>query len=188
MMAMTRRMGRPVTPPFVALIVIMAVALLIGISALIYGYASAPAASTVGYSQFLADVQAGRVSEVVQIGTTLEVRGPHGAYQVNTPTVMTDVNSDVDQAATVGHAAVPRFSAQPAPDNSWVGLVLSALLPFAVVLVVFVLALLLVGRAGQRDGSRSLTDRLRELDEAHRAGLITDDERARQRSRILDGS
>jgi ATP-dependent Zn protease len=186
MMAMTRRMGRPVTPPIVALLVIVAVALLIGGSALIYGWINAPPSSTVGYSQFLADVQAGRVSEVVQIGTTLEVSGAHGAYRVNAPTVLTDVYSDVDQAATAGHAAVPRFSAQPAPDNSWVGLVLSALLPFAVVLIVFVFALLLVGRPGQRDRLRSLTHRLRELDDAHRAGLITDDERARQRSRILE--
>jgi hypothetical protein len=64
--------------------------------------------------------------------------------------------------------------------------VLTAMLPFGVVLLVFALVLVLVGRQARRDGGRSLTARLRELDDAHRSGLITDDEWQRQRARILD--
>jgi hypothetical protein len=78
------------------------------------------------------------------------------------------------------------FKAQPAPDTGWIGMGLAALLPFMVVLVVFVLVLLLIVRPARLGNRRNLTDRLREIDEAHREGLISDDERARQRARILD--
>jgi hypothetical protein len=183
-MAMTQRIKRPVPSAFP--IAIMAVAASIAVSALLYGYISTPAPSSIPYGQFLADVGAGRVSQVVQTGTTLEVTGPHGAYRVIVPTVLTDVYADVDHAAAAGHATLPEFSAQAAPDNSWIGIVLTALLPFAGVLVALVLALLLVVRPGQRERARRLTDRLRELDEAHRAGLVTDHEWQRQRARILD--
>jgi hypothetical protein len=53
-------------------------------------------------------------------------------------------------------------------------------------LVVLVLVLRFMTRPARLAGARSLTDRLRELDEAYRAGLISDDERVRQRARILD--
>jgi len=159
----------------------------LGILALLYAWISAPSTGSVPYSQFLTDVQAGRVSQVVQIGTTLEVSGQTGRYRVTTPTVLTDVFGDVDAAATRGGAAAPQFSAEPEPDTSWVGLVVTGLLPLAVTLVVFVLAMAFVARSVRRDG-RSLAARLHELDDAHRSGLITDDEWQRQRARILDES
>ena len=180
---------RPGRGPWIVGLVAIA---LVVVAALLYAWISAPAASTVGYSQFLADVEAGRVTRVVQVGTTLEVSGSGGAYAVNLPSIVTDVYADVGRAAAAGEGVVPQFSAAPAADTSWIGLVLTALLPFAVVLVVFVLILLLVVRPARREearvagGARSLTDRLRDLDEAHRAGLITDDERERQRARMLD--
>lgn len=180
----TNWIGRPGRSPLIAAVVV--VALLVGASALIYGFVSAPAASTVPYSRFLADVGAGSVTRVVQTGTTLDVSGPHGGYQVMVPTVLTDVFADVEHAAAAGDAAAPTFEAQPAPDSSWIGLLLTALLPFAVILATFVLVLLLVVRPARRDHARSLNDRLRELDDALRSGLITDDERERQRARILD--
>jgi hypothetical protein len=49
-----------------------------------------------------------------------------------------------------------------------------------------VLVLIVVIRPARAHGARSLTGRLRELDEAHRAGLISDDERVQRRARILD--
>ena len=174
---------RPGRGPWIVGLVAIA---LVVVAALLYAWISAPAASTVGYSQFLADVEAGRVTRVVQVGTTLEVSGSGGAYSVNTPSIVTDVYADVGRAAAAGEGVVPQFSAQPAPDASWIGLVLTALLPFAVVLVVFVLILLLVVRPARRGGGRSLAERLRDLDEAHRAGLITDNELDRQRTRVLD--
>lgn len=182
-MAVAQRMRQPIPPP--VLVVIGVVALVLGAAALVYGWISSASQSSVPYSQFLGDVQAGEVAQVVQTGTTLEVSGPHGAYQVTVPTILTDVYGEMEQAAARGDAALPLFTAQPVPDTSWIGLVLTAVLPFALLLVL-VLVLLVVVRPARAAGARSLTGRLRELDEAHRAGLVSDDERARQRARILD--
>ena len=182
-MAIAQRMRQPVPPPI--LIVIGVVALVLGATALVYGWLSSASPSTVPYSQLLGDVENGRVTQVVQTGTTLEASGPHGVYQVTVPTILTDVYGDIEAAAASGGAAVPSFTAQAEPDASWIGLVLTAVLPFALLLVL-VLALVVVMRPSRAVGARSLAGRLRELDEAYRAGLISDDERVRQRTRILD--
>ncbi len=170
--------------PILSTLAVVALALVVGIG-LMYAWINAPAAATVPYSQFLTDVEAGRVTRVVQTGTTLEVSVAGGQYLVTPPTILTDVYGDV-QAAAADRAAAPEFLAEPEPDTSWIGLVLSALLPFAVVLVVFALVLLLIVRPAQAQGARSLAVRLRELDDAHRSGLIADDQWQRQRARILD--
>ena len=182
-MAIAQRMRQPVPPP--VLVVIGVVALVLGGAALVYGWMSSAGPAGVPYSQLLSDVEKGRVVQVVQTGTTLEASGPHGVYQVTAPTILTDVYGDIEAAAAAGGAAVPLFTAQPAPDTSWIGLVLTVVLPFALLLVL-VLALIVVIRPARVAGARSLAGRLRELDEAYRAGLISDDERVRQRARILD--
>jgi hypothetical protein len=179
----TNPIRRPGLVPLLIAVVVIAV---LGISALMYAWIRAPAAASVGYSQFLSDVAAGSVTQVVQTGTVLEVTGSRGAYAVEVPTVLTDVFGDVEAAATDGGTSPPQFEARPGPDTSWIGLVLTALLPFAVVLVVFVLILLLIVRPARVQGARSLAVRLRELDEAHASRLIGDEEWQRQRKRILD--
>lgn len=184
-MAIAQRMRQPVPPP--VLVVIGAVALVLGFAALTFNWInSSSSPATAPYSQFLGDVEAGQVTQVVQTGTTLEVSGPHGVYEVTLPTILTDVYADIEHAATAGDAAVPLFSARPAPDTSWIGLVLTVVLPVALVLALIMLVLLVVIRPTRAAGGRSLAGRLRELDEAHRAGLISGEERARQRARILD--
>jgi ATP-dependent Zn protease len=184
-MAIAQRMRQPVPPPL--LILIGVVALVIGVAALMYTWISATSPAAVPYSQFLGNVEAGQVSHVTQVGTTLEVSGPHGDYQVTLPTILTDVYADIEHAAREGGAAVPLFTAQPAPDTSWIGLLLAAVLPVALLLGVIMLVLVVM-RPARAAGARSLTNRLRELDDAYRAGLISEDERARQRTRILDGT
>jgi hypothetical protein len=184
MTAIAQRIRQPVPPPI--LVVIGVVALVLGAAALLYGWISSASPSTVPYSQFLGDVQAGEVTEVVQTGTTLEVSGPHGVYVVTVPNILTDVYGEMEQAAAAGSAAPPLFTAQAEPDASWLGIVLTAVLPVAFLLVVLVLVLRFMARPARLAGARSLTDRLRELDDAYRAGLISDDERLRQRARILD--
>jgi hypothetical protein len=183
-MAIAQRMRQPVPPP--VLIVIGAVALAMGVAALMFTWINSPSASTVPYSQFLGDVEHGRVSEVVQEGTALEASGAIGVYRVTAPTILTDVYADIEAAAAAGGVAAPLFAARPAPDSSWIGLLLTAVLPFALLLAALVFVVLFVIRPTQAAGARSLTVRLRELDEAYRAGLISDEERTRQRSRILD--
>lgn len=182
-MAIAQRMRQPVPPPI--LIVIGVVALVLGAAALLYGWISSASPSSVPYSQLLGDVEKGRVAQVVQTGTTLEVSGPHGVYQVSVPTILTDVYRDIEHAAAAGGAALPLFAARPEPDTSWLGIVLTAVLPFALLLVL-VLVLIVVIRPARAASTRSLSGRLRELDQAHRAGLISDEERVRQRARILD--
>ena len=162
--------------------------LLLGTSALAFTWISSTSTPpTVGYSRFLSDVTEGSVTRVAQQGTTLKVSADGGGvYQVAVPTVLTDVYADITEAATTGGVAVPEFVASPEPDTSWIGLTLTAFLPFLVILVVFVLVLLLIVRPARRADARGLADRLRQLDDAHKAGLITDDERERQRVRILN--
>jgi hypothetical protein len=174
---------RPGPFPLILALVVIGV---FAVSALLYTWISAPTAASVPYSQFLTDVEAGRVSRVVQIGTTLEVSGQTGRYRVTTPTILTDVFGDVDAAATQGGAAAPEFSAEPEPDASWIGLVVTGLLPLVATIVAFVLAMAFVARSARRNGRRGLTARLHELDDARHSGLITDDEWQRQRARILD--
>jgi hypothetical protein len=183
-MAIAQRMRQPAPAPVLAAIGL--IALVLGIAALMYTWSSAPTTPSVGYSQFLGDIEKGQLSQVVQIGTTLEATGPNGVYQVTAPTILTDVYGDMEAAAAAGGAAVPLFSAQPAPDTSWIGLVLTAVLPFALLLLALVFVVLFVVRPARSAGARSLTGRLRDLDEAHRAGLISDEERAQKRARILD--
>jgi hypothetical protein len=179
----TNPIRRPGPVPMLLAVAVIAV---LAVSALMYAWFTAPAAPSTGYSQFLNDVAAGSVTRVVQTGTVLEVTSSRGAYTVEIPTVLTDVYGDVDAAAADGGTRAPQFEARPAPDTSWIGLVLTALLPFVVVLVVFVLVLLLIVRPARVQGARSLAVRLRELDEAHASRLIGDDEWQRQRKRILD--
>jgi len=184
-MAIAQRMRQPVPPP--VLIVIGVLALVLGFAWLMFTWINSSASpATAPYSQFLGDVEKGRLTHVVQSGTTLEASGPHGIYQVNVPTILTDVYGDMEAAATAGGTPLPLFSAQPVPDTSWLGLVLTAVLPIGLLLLALVFVVLFVVRPTRAAATRSLTARLRELEEAHRAGLISDDERMRQRTRILD--
>jgi hypothetical protein len=68
------------------------------------------------YSQFLDEVAAGRVDHVTQVGASLHVESGEGRYDVQAPSILTDVFHDL-QVATGGQ--VPPFEAQPAPDASW---------------------------------------------------------------------
>ena len=174
---------RPGPLPLVILGVVIAV---LAVSGLMYDRISAPAAPRTGYSQFLTDVSAGGITRVVQTGNVLEVSGSRGTYTVEVPTILTDVYGDVDAAAAESGASTPPFEARPGPDTSWVGLVLAAVVPLAVVLVIFAFVLLRIVLPTRVQGARSLAVRLRELDEAHATRLIGDEEWLRQRSRILD--
>ena len=183
---MTALTTNPVRRPGpLPLFLLGAVAVLLAVAALTYAWISAPAAATVGYSQFLADVEAGGITNIVQTGTTLEVTGSTGTYTVEVPTVLTDVYGDVKAATSSGNS-VPLFQARPGPDNSWIGLVVTGLLPVVATLLILAFVLVIVSRASRRDGGRSLAVRLRELDEAHASRLIGDEEWQRQRKRILD--
>jgi len=115
---------------------IMAV-LVIGTVALLYTWLLQPTAEpSQGYSQFLNDVAAGQVEKVVQTETTLDVTLKDGsAYQTVVPSVLTNVFADMLVAAEKGGQTLPPniYSAKEAPDTSWLGLLITGLLPLILI-------------------------------------------------------
>ena len=117
---------------------IVMVVLVLGTAALLFTWinASTPAVP-VGYSQFLSQVAAGQVQSVTQEGDLLTVKSsvPPGSYTVVVPSILTQVFNDMVLAAEKGgHPLDPMvFKAVKAPDTSWLGLLLTGLLPLLII-------------------------------------------------------
>ena len=103
------------------------------------------------------------------------------------PSVLTDVLGDMQAAAGRGGVALsPQvYVATTSPDTSWIGLVLTWLLPLALALILFGFVVYLLVRRG--GGPPDAASRLRALDQAWKAGLVTDEERERKRTQIIEG-
>jgi cell division protease FtsH len=116
---------------------IVMLVLVVGTAALLFTWIqSTTPAADVGYSQFLADVEEGEVVEVTQQGETLNVKLDSGAvYTTVVPGLLTDVYTDMRDAATRGNQTLGAnvFKAEPEPDTSWLGLLLTGLLPLLVI-------------------------------------------------------
>jgi cell division protease FtsH len=115
---------------------IMAV-LVIGTVALLYTWLLQPTSEpTQGYSAFLNDVSQGRVEKVVQQEASLTVTlDDQSTYQTVVPSVLTDVWADMQTAAASGGQTLSAdvFSAKEAPDTSWLGLLITGLLPLILI-------------------------------------------------------
>ncbi len=117
---------------------IVMLVLVVGTAALLFTWiqGSTPT-NQVGYSQFLTDVQNSKVKEVVQQGETLTVtvNSVPSTYTVVVPSVLTQVYPDMLAAAKVGGVQLDSavFKADPTPDTSWLGLVLTGLLPLLII-------------------------------------------------------
>jgi cell division protease FtsH len=87
------------------------------------------------YSKFLNDVSAGSVSTVSQEGSTLTVTlSDQTEYNVTVPGLLANqVYDDMKTAATTGNKPVPTFGAKPAPDNGWISIVITGLLPILII-------------------------------------------------------
>ena len=113
--------------------------LVVGTAALLFTWLnSSSTTATWGYGEFLDKVAAGQIKTVEQEQTTLTVtpKGPAVARRtVIVPTVLTDVLADMRQAALDGNQEFDRaiYSAKQAPDTSWIGLLLTGLLPLLVI-------------------------------------------------------
>jgi cell division protease FtsH len=121
---------------------IVMLVLVVGTVALLYTWISAsPNTQPHAYSgpnSFLADIAAGKVEKVVQQGDTLTVDLVGGAanqpeYTVTVPNVLTQVSQDIAAAAKDAGKPQPVFDPKPAPDTSWIGLLLTGLLPLLVI-------------------------------------------------------
>src|SRR4051812_34105994 len=115
--------------------------LVVGTVALLYTWiSSSQTPKTVPYSQFLDDVKSGKVEKVVQQSDTLSVT-PKAAqpgatpYTVTVPNILTQVFQDIQAAAKAGNVALAPgiYEVHQAPDTSWVGLLLTGLLPLLVI-------------------------------------------------------
>ncbi len=120
---------------------IVMLVLVVGTAALLFTWLqSTTQAPQIGYSQFLNDVSKGNVTHVVQQGETLTVNTkdkPGSPYTVTVPApVVTKVYpDDMQAAAKAGNQELPAdvYKADPTPDTSWLGLLLTGLLPLLVI-------------------------------------------------------
>ncbi|MDQ3129121.1 MAG: ATP-dependent zinc metalloprotease FtsH, partial [Chloroflexota bacterium] len=96
---------------------------------------STPAANT-PYSAFLDNVAAGKVKSVVQEASTLTVTpNPDGSkYNVVIPGLLANqVLDDMTKAAEAGKVPKPSLEAKAAPDNGWVSILITGLLPILII-------------------------------------------------------
>jgi cell division protease FtsH len=120
---------------------IVMLVLVVGTAALLFTWLqSTSAAPQIGYSEFLNDVSKGNVTRVVQQGETLTVTTkdkPTAPYAVTVPApIVTKVYpDDMVAAAKSGGVTLPNdvYKADPTPDTSWLGLLLTGLLPLLVI-------------------------------------------------------
>ncbi len=119
---------------------IVMLVLVVGTAALLFTWlSSSTQANDVSYSEFLAKVQAGQVAKVVQQDSTLTVtpKGATTTYTVVTPGLagLHDVLADINAAAQRGNVTLASdfYAAKQAPDTSWLGLLLTGLLPLLVI-------------------------------------------------------
>jgi len=116
---------------------IVMLVLVLGTVALMYAWFFQPTnANTKGYSEFLNDVQAGKVISVKQQDQTLAVdEGSAGKFTVVVPSSLTQVYPDMQAAAKAGNKPLdPKiFESQKAADTSWIGLAVTGLLPLILI-------------------------------------------------------
>jgi len=134
-------------------------------------------AQPVPFSEFLSDVGAGRVESVTQDGEVVTYRRAGTDVRTIVPSVLTDVNAEIAEAAVTGGVSAPTFSKNVTPEVSSLELFLVGILPVALVVLAVVALWFAIGRRGSRDP-------LRILDDAWRAGLLTPEEYATKRERL----
>jgi len=119
---------------------IVMLVLVVGTAALLFTWIQSNGTNTNSrtYSEFLTDVTQNKIDKVSQQGETLTVTAkgsPTSTYTVTVPApIVTKVYDDMALAAKAGNlATVPQYGALPAPDTSWLGLLLTGLLPLLVI-------------------------------------------------------
>jgi cell division protease FtsH len=89
----------------------------------------------VAYSTFLDNVKNDKVSKVVQEGSTLTVTPkPEGTqYTVVVPGLLANQVKDDMQTAVGPGKSIPTFGAKAAPDNGWISILITGLLPILII-------------------------------------------------------
>ena len=113
--------------------------LVVGTAALLFTWLNSSSGVTpVGYGTFLNSIAAGEVKAVEQEQQVLTVTPKDSGkpkYTVVVPTVLTNVLEDIHEATVDGGQEWDRsiYGAKQAPDTSWIGLLLTGLLPLLVI-------------------------------------------------------
>jgi cell division protease FtsH len=93
--------------------------------------------NAVPYSAFIQNIEQGKVKSVVQEGSSLTVTPTQGTatYTVNIAGILgTQVWPDMQAAAERGNQPTPpTFDVKPTPDNSWIGIIVTGLLPLLII-------------------------------------------------------
>ncbi|HEX8939637.1 MAG TPA: ATP-dependent zinc metalloprotease FtsH [Candidatus Limnocylindrales bacterium] len=114
---------------------IVMLVLVVGTVALLYTWLiQSPEPNSQSYSKFLNDVQQGKVASVVQQDTTLTVTTtgtPPDKYTTDVASPLINVYDDIKTAAQKGGVDYAKIDYKPikAADTSWIGLILTGLLP-----------------------------------------------------------
>jgi cell division protease FtsH len=85
------------------------------------------------YTEFLTDVTAGNVDSIVQEGNKLTVTSGTQTYTVVVPGLLAEALPDIQAAAEAGNKPVPKLTAKPPADTSWLGLIITGLLPILII-------------------------------------------------------
>jgi cell division protease FtsH len=90
--------------------------------------------STRYYSEFLGEVAKGNVTQVLQEGSTLNVTATdNSTYTVVVPGLLADqVKTDMQTAVGEGKP-IPKFGAKAPPDNGWISILVTGLLPILII-------------------------------------------------------
>ena len=119
---------------------IVMLVLVVGTAALLFTWLSSSSPTNdIAYSDFLAKVQQGQVGKIIQQDSTLTVtpKGSGTPYTVIAPGLagLHDVYADIKAAADRGNVTLTGdiYTVKQAPDTSWLGLLLTGLLPLLVI-------------------------------------------------------
>ena len=122
---------------------IVMLVLVVGTVALLYTWVSSSNTITakpyLGPDSFITDLGAGDIAKIVQQGETLTITLKTNTtptqpdYTVNVANVLAQVQQDIMKTVADAEVPTPIYEAKPAPDTSWIGLLLTGLLPLLVI-------------------------------------------------------
>jgi cell division protease FtsH len=86
------------------------------------------------YSVFLNDIKQGTVGKITQEGSKLTVeKQDNSTYTAIVPGLLADAYPEVAAAAKDGNKGVPEYTAKLPPDTSWLGIIVTGLLPLLII-------------------------------------------------------
>ena len=123
-------------PRFLRNGIVMLLLVVVALAVVLTVVNSTTQATNTAYSVFLDNVQQGKVASASQEGSTLSVTPkPDGIkYTVVIPGLLANqVLDDMTKYAAAGKVPLPTLEAKPAPDNGWISILITGLLPILII-------------------------------------------------------